>query len=154
MRSTRCARKAWRSPSACAELKGSWYVHADLLERRFRPRTTLLSPFDDLVSDRDHTEQLFGFRFRLEIYVPKAKREFGYFVLPILHGDRLIGRIDARFDREAGVLHANAVYAEEGAPKDAGPAVRRAIEELASWRGAHDIRFTRRVPSAWRSELT
>ena len=76
----------------------------------------LLSPFDDLVSDRDHTEQLFGFRFRLEIYVPKAKREFGYFVLPILHGDRLIGRVDPRFDRATGVLNVNAVYAEEGAP--------------------------------------
>ncbi|MGZ5297527.1 MAG: DNA glycosylase AlkZ-like family protein, partial [Actinomycetota bacterium] len=73
-------------PARVGELKGPWYVHADVLDRSFRPRTTLLSPFDDLVSDRDHTEQLFGFRFRLEIYVPKVKREYGYFVLPILHG--------------------------------------------------------------------
>lgn len=141
-------------PARVGDLKGPWYVHADLPDRPFRPRTTLLSPFDDLVSDRDHAEQLFGFRFRLEIYVPKAKREFGYFVLPILHGDRLIGRIDAKFDRTTGVLNVNAVYAEEDAPTDAGPAVRRAIQELGDWRGATDIRFTRKVPAAWRSHLT
>jgi uncharacterized protein YcaQ len=141
-------------PARVGDLKGRWYVHADLLDRPFRPRATLLSPFDDLVSDRDHAEQLFGFRFRLEIYVPKAKREFGYFVLPILHGDRLIGRIDPKFDRATRVLHVNAVYAEEGASKGAGSAVRRAIEELADWRGAKDLRFTRKVPSLWRSHLT
>jgi len=90
----------------------------------------------------------------MEIYVPKAKREFGYFVLPILHGDRLIGRIDARFDRATQILHVNAVYAEAGAPPDAGSAVRRAIEELGRWRGAADIRFTRKVPAAWRAHLT
>ena len=119
-------------------------------ERSFRPRTTLLSPFDDLVSDRDHAEALFDFRFRLEIYVPKAKREFGYFVMPILHGDRLIGRIDPRFDRATEILHVNAVYAEAGAPASAGPAVRRAIDELGGWLGAGDIRFARKVPRAWR----
>ena len=91
------------------------------------------------MSDRDHTEPLFDFRFRIEIYVPKAKREFGYFVLPILHGDRLIGRIDPRFDRATGVLRVNAVYAEEGAPGGSGPAVRRAIDELADWRGGDEV---------------
>ncbi len=141
-------------PVRVGDLKGPWYVHADLLERSFRPRTTLLSPFDDLVSDRDHAEQLFGFRFRLEIYVPKAKREYGYFVLPILHGDRLIGRIDPKFDRATGVLHVHAVHAERGARATAGPAVRRTIEELGDWLRASDIRFTRKVPSAWRSQLT
>ena len=76
--------------------KGEWYAHADVLAQPWRPRTVALSPFDDLVSDRAHTEALFDFFFRLEIYVPKAKRQWGYFVMPILHGDRLIGRIDPR----------------------------------------------------------
>jgi uncharacterized protein len=141
-------------PSTVGDLSGEWYVHADVVDRPFRPRTTLLSPFDDLVSDRDHTEQLFGFRFRLEIYVPKAKREYGYFVLPILRGDRLIGRVDPRFDRATGVLHVNAVYAEQGAPASAGPAIRRAVGELGGWLGADDIRFTRKMPLGWRSALT
>lgn len=131
-----------------------WFVHADVLERSFRPRTVLLSPFDDLISDRAHTEQLFDFFFRLEIYVPKAKRRYGYFVMPILHGDRLIGRIDPRFDRSTGILHVNAVHAEEGAPASAGPAVRRTIDQLAAWRGAEEVRFGRTVPRAWRSSLT
>ena len=141
-------------PARVGDLKGPWFVHADVAERPYRPRTTLLSPFDDLVSDRDHTEALFDFRFRIEIYVPKAKREFGYFVLPILHGDRLIGRVDAKFDRASGAFHVNAVFAQEGAPAGAGPAVRRAIDELAAWRGATDVRFTRKVPAIWRSQLT
>jgi uncharacterized protein YcaQ len=141
-------------PATVGDLAGEWYVHADVVERSFRPRTTLLSPFDDLVSDRDHTQQLFGFRFRLEIYVPKAKREFGYFVLPILHGDRLIGRIDPTFDRASKVLDVNAVYAEDGAPASAGPAVRRAIHELGEWLGADGVRFTRTLPSMWRPQLT
>ena len=66
--------------------KGDWYAHAEVIERTWRARTVVLSPFDDLVSDRDHTEALFDFHFRLEIYVPKAERRWGYFVLPILRG--------------------------------------------------------------------
>jgi hypothetical protein len=132
---------------------GEWYAHADVLSRPFRPRTVLLSPFDDLISDRDRTERLFGFRFRLEIYVPKAKREYGYFVLPILHGDRLIGRIDPRFDRATRILHVQAVHAEPGAPAGAGPAVARSLRELATWLGASDVRFGRRPPGMWRASL-
>jgi uncharacterized protein len=136
-------------------LSGGRLVHAELLERAWRPRTVLLSPFDDLVSDRDRAEALFGFRFRLEIYVPPAQRRWGYFVLPILHGDRLIGRVDPRFDRETGALVLTAVFAEDDAPASAGPAARRAIDELAGWLGAREVRFTdrRRVPAAWRAAL-
>src|SRR6185503_4065009 len=122
-------------------LKGEYYVHAGLLGRPFRPRTVLLSPFDDLVSHRGRTEALFDFFFRLEIYVPRAQRRWGYFVMPILHGDRLIGRIDPAFDREAGILRVNAVHPEENAPESAGPAVAAALRELADWLGAKDITY-------------
>lgn len=135
-------------------VKGEWFAHAELLEVPFKPRTVLLSPFDDLVSNRDHTEALFDFFFRLEIYVPKAKRRWGYFVLPILHGDRLIGRIDPKFDRRAGVLSVHAVHAEEGAPPGAGRAVARSIAELAAWLGAGETVFTKRVPAMWRAALS
>lgn len=140
-------------PAEVEGLRGEWFVHGDLLERAFRPRTVPLSPFDDLVSDRAHVEQLFGFRFRLEIYVPKAKRQFGYFVLPILHGDRLIGRIDPLFDRQAGVLRVHSVYAEAGAGAAAGKAVAKAIAELASWLGARSVAFGKTMPSRWRRAL-
>jgi uncharacterized protein len=140
-------------PAEVAERPGEWYVHAEVIARPFRPRTVLLSPFDDLVSDRDRTHALFDFFFRIEIYVPKAKRRYGYFVLPILHGDRLIGRIDPRFDRETRVLHVNGIHAEDGVAASSGGAVRRAIEELGRWLGADDIRVARNVPAMWRSSL-
>jgi uncharacterized protein YcaQ len=140
-------------PVTIAGLGGEWFAHADVLERAFRPRTTLLSPFDDLISDRTRTEELFGFRFRLEIYVPKAKREFGYFVMPVLQGDRLIGRVDQQMDRGGGLLNVNAVYAEPGMGASEGVAVRGAIEELASWLGASDVAFGPKMPSEWRRAM-
>ena len=141
-------------PVGVEGLSGDWYAHRDVLEReRGEPRTTLLSPFDKLISNRRRTEELFGFRFRLEIYVPKAKREYGYFVLPILHGDRLIGRIDPSLDRRTGRLTVHAVHAEPDAPDDAGPAVAGAIRELSSWLGATEIAYGERVPAPWRASL-
>lgn len=129
-------------PVAIDGLPGEWLVHAELLaalEEPWQPRTTLLGPFDPLISDRERAEALFDFRYRLEIYVPAAKREYGYYVLPILHDDRLIGRIDPVLDRRRRILTVNAVYAEPDAPADAWPAVNRAIEELAAWIGADEI---------------
>ena len=135
-------------------VRGTWYVHRDLLEpaRAFRGRTTLLSPFDPLVYDRKRAQELWSFRYRLEIYVPAAKREFGYFVLPILHRDRLVGRIDPLFDRKAGVLRVRQVYAEEGATEDAGAAIAKAIHEVARWLGAADVDVGH-VPRVWRHDL-
>ena len=93
---------------------------------------------------------MFGFRFRLEIYVPKAKREYGYFVMPILHGDRVVGRLDPAFDRKENVLRVRAVFAEPDAPRDAWPAIEGQIEELAAWLGADGVSIGRR-PSVWRA---
>ncbi len=141
---------------ACAidGVRGTWYVHRDLIEptRSFRGRTTLLSPFDPLVYDRTRARELWSFRYRLEIYVPAAKREFGYFVLPILHRDKLVGRIDPLFDRKTGVLRVRQVYAEEGAPEDAGAAIAKAIQALARWLGAADVDVGR-IPRIWRRDL-
>jgi uncharacterized protein len=149
----RLLREGTAVPVAIDGVRGEWWTHADLLERSFRPRTVLLSPFDDLVSDRDRGRLLWDFDFSLEIYVPKAKRRYGYFVLPILHEDRLIGRIDPRFDRSERVLVVNAVHAESGADPAAGPAVAGTIHELARWLGAHDVAFSGKRPPAWRRAL-
>jgi uncharacterized protein YcaQ len=139
-------------PVSVDGLPGEWLAHADALAEldggAWRPRTTLLGPFDPLVADRDRAELLFDFRYRLEIYVPATKREFGYYVLPVLHGDRLVGRIDPMMDRKARVLRVNAVYAEPGAPPDAWPAIETAIDELAAWLGA-DAVVLPALPPPW-----
>jgi uncharacterized protein len=136
---------------------GPWYVHADevpLLERLqagdWRPRTTLLSPFDNLCIDRERAQRLFGFHFRMEIYVPKAARRYGYYVLPILHGDRLVGRVDPMMDRARGRLVVNAIHPEPGAPAGAGPAVATALEDLAGFLGADGVDLAQPPPAVWR----
>ena len=141
-----------------AERQGPWYVHADdlpLLERLqagdWRPRTTLLSPFDNLIINRERTERLFGFSFRMEIYVPKAARRYGYYVLPVLHGDRLIGRVDPVLDRRSGRLVVHAVHAEPDASADAGPAVASALQELAGFLGATGVDLRQPPPQVWRA---
>jgi uncharacterized protein YcaQ len=140
-------------PAQVEGIQGEWLVHADLLDLPFRRRTTLLAPFDKLIADRGFAEELFDFRYRLEIYVPKEKREFGFYVLPMLHGDRLIGRVDPLLDRKANVLRVNAVFAEPEAPESAGPAVAKAIASLGKWLGAEEIVYSRRLPAIWRSSL-
>jgi uncharacterized protein YcaQ len=139
-------------PVAIDGLPGDWLAHRDLLEAlhadAWQPRTTLLSPFDPLIGDRERTEALFDFRFRLEIYVPAAKREYGYYVMPILDGDRLIGRIDPVFDRKKKVLTLNAVYAEPDLPMDPElpDRVTTTIRDLASWLGATRIALPSELP--------
>ena len=93
-------------------------------------RTTFLSPFDRLVHDRVRTEALWGFYYRLEMYVPKAKREYGYYVLPILRGDRLVGRIEPVWDKKARELRLNGVWWEPGAKP---VSLTKPLRELTRW---------------------
>jgi uncharacterized protein YcaQ len=128
--------------------KGRLRTHPEAEDRPVPARTTLVGPFDRLIHDRARAEALWDFRYRIEIYVPAAKREYGYYVLPILHGDRLIGRLDPVHDRRAGVLRVHAVYAEPDAPADAWPAVRAALDDLARWIGAEKVELPR-LPRPW-----
>jgi uncharacterized protein YcaQ len=94
--------------------RGRLRVHPDVSDEPVPDRVTFLSPFDRLVHDRARADALFGFFYRLEMYVPKSKRQYGYYVLPILHRDRIAGRIDVERDRPSGSLRVNGVWWEEG----------------------------------------
>jgi uncharacterized protein YcaQ len=129
-------------------------AHPDTGDGPVGSRVTFLSPFDGLVKNRDRAEALWDFFYRLEMYVPKAKREYGYYVLPILRGDRVIGRIEPAFDRKKGVLHVHGVFAEPHAAASAGPGVAAATRRLAKWLGAQEIIYSRRVPDVWGQALS
>jgi uncharacterized protein len=129
----RLAEKQFRSLGVRLERNGRWNAHPDVTDGPVPSRVTFLSPFDRLIHDRDRAEALWGFYYRLEMYVPRAKREYGYYVLPILRGDRLVGRIEPVHDRKAGVLRVQGVWWEDGVrPAPVGPPLRR----LARFLGA------------------
>lgn len=116
--------------------KGRLHVHPDAEDGPVPRRVTFLSPFDRLVHDRDRAEALWSFNYRLEMYVPKAKRQYGYYVLPILRGDRLIGRIEPVLDRKRKVLRVNGVWWESGVKP---VSLRRPLRSLAAFLGAATI---------------
>jgi hypothetical protein len=112
--------------------KREWRAHPDVSDEPVPDRVTLLSPFDRLVHDRDRAEALFGFRYRLEMYVPAAKREYGYYVLPLLVGDRLVGRVEPRFDRKTRTLEVLGEWGDTSRLEEA-------LEGLATFLGAERI---------------
>ncbi|HSC48770.1 MAG TPA: crosslink repair DNA glycosylase YcaQ family protein [Gaiellaceae bacterium] len=106
--------------------QGEWVAHPDVSDEPVPDRAVLLSPFDRLVHDRRRAEELFGFRYRLEMYVPKAKREYGYYVLPLLVGDRIAGRAEPRFDRATRTLELLGAWGDTSRLDEA-------LEELGRW---------------------
>jgi uncharacterized protein YcaQ len=114
-------------------VKGEWEAHPEAVDGPVPDRAVLLSPFDRLVYDRDRAEALWDFRYRLEMFVPKAKREYGYYVLPLLVGDQVVGRAEPRFDRKTGTLELLGAWGDTSR-------LEGALADLGAWLGADTIR--------------
>lgn len=127
-------------PARVEGVRGAWRVHPSLLDGDFEGRTAILSPLDRLVFDRKRTEELFEFAYQLEMYKPAAQRQWGYWAMPVLDGDELVGKVDATADRDAGVLIVDAVH-EDG---DWSPRRRCRVEAelgaLGEWLGLEVVR--------------
>ena len=123
--------RRWRALGVRLGREG-WEAHPDAEDGPVPDRVTLLSPFDRLIYDRERTEALFGFRYRLEMYVPKAKREYGYYVLPILAGDRLVGRVEPVFDRKTKTLEVLGAWGDASRLDET-------LAELSAWLGAERV---------------
>jgi uncharacterized protein YcaQ len=119
--------------AAVEGVRGQWRVDPSLLGQPFAGRAALLSPFDRLLHDRKRMNDVFEFDYFLEMYKPASKRRWGYYALPILYGDRLVGKLDARADRKAGVLRVAAVHRDVSFTKAMTTAVDREITDLARW---------------------
>lgn len=157
----RPALAAWREARAeqqqiiavHVEKLGNLWLHADLLplpERALAGKLTathsaVLSPFDPVVWDRKRAEQLFDFSYRLECYTPAPKRQYGYFVLPLLHRGQLVGRMDAKMHRQTGILEVISLWLQEGIKPTTmlQKGLRQAITDFASWQQATRVTLGR-----------
>jgi len=122
-------------PAVVEGVRGTWRVDPAQLEslgRPFRGRTALLSPLDRLVFDRKRMTEVFEFDYQLEMYKPAAARRWGYWAMPVLHGDRLVGKLDATADPAAGLLRVDALHEDEPLSASARTAVEHEIRSLAA----------------------
>jgi uncharacterized protein YcaQ len=136
LRALGIARKSTAGEAARVDgVRGTWRVDPGLLDVETAGRAALLSPLDRLVFDRKRLADLFGFEYQLEMYKPADQRRWGYYALPILYGDRLVGKLDATADRKEGVLRVDAVHEDEPFDAETRAAVDAEIDDLAAWLG-------------------
>jgi uncharacterized protein YcaQ len=126
-------------PAVVEGVKGEWRVDPAALGDDFEGRTALLSPFDRLIHDRGRAMELFDFEYMLEMYKPAAARRWGYYALPILHEDQLVGKVDTVADRRASVLRVNAIHEDVPFTRAVTAAVRAELDDLASWLGLAEV---------------
>jgi uncharacterized protein YcaQ len=128
-------------PATVDGVPGEWRVDPEALGRPFEGRTALLSPFDRLIHDRDRALELFDFEYVLEMYKPAAKRRWGFFALPVLHHDQLVGKVDATTDRKSSKLRVHAIHQDVRFTRAITAAVHAELEALASWLGLEAVDF-------------